>query len=81
MPLRTETTVEYYLDSAYLFYCKEHDCLRVSNNHEDSVLFNGVTQDKVNDFISNYIEYVLEDESLRDRFNFSLLKLEPVKDD
>ena len=38
MPLRTETTVEYYFDKAYLFYCKTHECLRVSDNHEDSEL-------------------------------------------
>ena len=55
MPLRTETTVEYYFDKAYLFYCSTHDCLRVSNNHEDSVLLQGITQKDVNEFISSYI--------------------------
>ena len=72
MPLRTETTVEYYFDKAYLFYCKTHDCLRVSNNHEDSVLLNGVTQKDVNNFISNYISYVLDDDDLKDQFEQSL---------
>jgi len=72
MPLRSETTVEYYLDSAYLYYCKQHDCFRVSNNHEDSVLFNGVEQDKVNDFIANYFEYALEDVDLKDHFRRAL---------
>ena len=69
MPLRTETTVEYYLDNAYLFYCKTHDCLRVSNNHEDSVLFNGVEQKDVDSFISNYIEYVLEQPELKEAYD------------
>ena len=68
MPLRTETTVEYYLDNAYLFYCKEHDCLRVSNNHEDSVLFNGVTRKNIDNFISSYIEYVLDQPELKIAF-------------
>ena len=79
MPLRTETTVEYYLDNAYLFYCKQHDCLRVSNNHEDSVLLSGVEQGDVDNFISSYIEYVLEDTELRDAFKASVKK-QLVKD-
>jgi hypothetical protein len=68
MPLRTETTVEYYFDNAYLFYCKQHDCFRFSNNHEDSVLLNGITQADVDSFISNYIEYVIEDTDLKDAY-------------
>jgi len=72
MPLRTETTVEYYFDSAFMYYCKQHDCLRISNNHEDSVLCNGVTEDRVNNFISNYIGYVLDNEELKEAFDNSL---------
>ena len=72
MPLRTETTVEYYFDNAYLFYCKTHDCFRVTDNHEDSVLLNGVTSKDVNDFIANYFEYALEDEDLKDHFRRAL---------
>ena len=72
MPLRTETTVEYYFDNAYLFYCKEHDCFRFSNNHEDSVLLNGVKQGDVDDFISNYIEYVLDRPELKKTFKEAL---------
>ena len=68
MPLRTETTVEYYFDKAYLFYCKTHDCLRVSNNHEDSVLLNGITQKDVNSFIESYFEYVLDDVPMKEYF-------------
>ncbi len=69
MPLRTETTVEYYFDNAYLYYCKQHDCLRVSNNHEDSVLFNGVEQKDIDSFISNYIEYILEQPELKEAYD------------
>ena len=68
MPLRTETTVEYYFDKAYLFYCKQHDCFRFSNNHEDSVLLNGVEQRDINNFIENYFEYVLEDTPMKEYF-------------
>ena len=72
MPLTTETTYEYYFDSAYLFYCKQHDCMRVSDNHEDSVVLNGVTSKDVNDFIANYFEYSLEDVDLKDHFRRAL---------
>jgi hypothetical protein len=68
MPLRSETTVEYYFDKAYLYYCKQHDCFRVSNNHEDGLLLNGVTSKDVNDFIANYFEYVLEDAPMKEYF-------------
>ena len=68
MPLRTETTVEYYFNNAYLYYCKDHNCFRVSDNHEDSVLLNGVTPENVNNFIANYIGYVLQNDGLKDQF-------------
>ena len=72
MPLRTETSYEYYFDRAYLFYCKQHDCFRVSDNHEDSVCLNGITSENVNDFIANYFEYALEDKDLKDHFRKAL---------
>tara|TARA_R100000234_G_scaffold48720_2_gene29200 strand:+ start:428 stop:691 length:264 start_codon:yes stop_codon:yes gene_type:complete len=72
MPLKTQTTVEYDFNNAYLYYCKQHNCFRVSENHEDSILLNGVTPDKVNDFISSYIEYVLEDTDLKEVFEDSV---------
>ena len=72
MPLRTETMVEYYFDNAYLYYCKQHDCLRVTNNHADSVLLNNITQKDINEFISSYISYVLDDDDLKDQFEQSL---------
>ena len=69
MTLKSDTTVEYYFDNAYLYYCKQHECLRVSNNHEDSVLFNGVEQKNIDSFISNYIEYVLEQPELKEAYD------------
>ena len=74
MTLKSDTTVEYYFDNAYLYYCKTHDCLRCSNNHEDSVLLSGVKQGDVDNFISSYIEYVLEDDNLKDAFKASVKK-------
>ena len=69
MPLRTETTVEYYFNKPYIYYCQHHDCLRVSENHEDSVLCNGLQKDTINDFISNYIGFVLDNEELKEAFD------------
>ena len=68
MPLRTETTVEYYFNKPYMFYCSHHDCLRVAENHEDSILLNGLPKDVINNFIENYFEYVLEDAELKEYF-------------
>ena len=79
MSLKSDTTVEYYFDKAYLYYCKQHNCFRVSNNHEDSLLLNGVEQRDINNFIENYFEYVLEDTDLRDAFKASVKK-QLVKD-
>ena len=79
MPLRTETMVEYYFDNAYLYYCKQHDCLRVTNNHADSVLLNGIEQGDVDNFISSYIEYVLEDTELQGYFKERLAMSKDVK--
>ena len=81
MPLRTETTVEYYFDKAYLYYCSTHDCFRVSNNHEDSVLLNGVTSRDVNKFIESYFEYVLEDAPMKEYFLERLSKVKEAAED
>ena len=58
MPLRTETTFEYYFNNASLYYCKAHDCFRVTDDHEDSVLLNGVTEENIDEFIKMYNKYV-----------------------
>ena len=68
MPLRTETTVEYYFNNPYMYYCKEHECLRVSEHHEDSLLCNGIDRKTMDFFIANYIEYVLEQPELKEAF-------------
>ena len=62
--LTFESTHDYQLSNASLFYCDVHDTLRVSDNYSDSVLLSGVTRKDVNYFIEKYFEYVLEqDES------------------
>ena len=68
MPLRTETTVEYYFNKPYMYYCQHHDCLRVADASGDSILHNDVPQNVINYFISNYIGYVLDNDELKEAF-------------
>ena len=72
MTLRSETTVEYHFKEPYLFYCKHHDTLGISEAYGDSVQLNGVSQENVNDFIKTYFEYVLENEELVEYFKDAL---------
>ena len=72
MTLRSETTVEYYFKEPYLFFCKHHDTLGISEAHGDSVQLNGVSQENINDFIKTYFEYVLDNEELAEYFKNAL---------
>ena len=81
MPLKSETTIEYYFNKPYMFYCSHHDCLRVAENHEDSILLNGIPQDVVNDFIKNYFEYVLDDVPMKEYFLERLNKVKEAAED
>ena len=64
MTLRSETTVEYYFKEPYLFFCKHHDTLGISEAHGDSVQLNGISSENINDFIKTYFDLVLEKEEL-----------------
>ena len=72
MTLRSQTTVEYYFKDAYLFFCKHHDTLGISEAHGDSVQLNGVSEENINAFIKTYFEYVLENEELAEYFKNTL---------
>ena len=58
MPLTYESTHEYCFKDASIYFCKEHDCLRITEGYEDSVLINGITEEKVDEFIKFYNKYV-----------------------
>jgi hypothetical protein len=81
MTLRTETTVEYFFDKPYMFFCKHHDTLGISDNHEDSVQINGVSQDNINTFIEHYFEYVLEDAPMKEYFLERVSKVKEAVED
>ena len=75
MTLRAETTYEYRFKDAYIYYCANHDCLRVTDDHEDSVLLAGVTKKNINDFIECYFEYILDDAPMKEYFKERLSKI------
>ena len=82
MTLRSETTVEYHFNDPYIFFCKHHSTLGISESHGDSVQLTGVTQDNINYFIKNYFSMVLDDEPLKEYFNERLNKIkERVEDE
>ena len=80
MTLRSETTVEYTFKDAYLFYCKHHDTLGISESHGDSVQLTGVTQENINEFIKTYFEYVLDDAPMVEYFKERLDRIKAYED-
>ncbi len=54
MSLSPEITYEYYFKDASIHYCKEHGCLRVTNDFEDSVILHGITEANIDTFIQLY---------------------------
>ena len=80
MTLRSETTVEYYFKEPYLFFCKHHDTLGITEDHGDSIQLNGITQENINDFIKTYFEYVLDDAPMYEYFKERLSKVKEKKE-
>ncbi len=80
MTLQAETTVEYRFKEPYLFYCKHHDTLGISEDHGDSVQLNGITQENINDFIKTYFEYVLDDTPMVEYFKERLSKAKEAEE-
>jgi len=80
MTLKAETTYEYRFRDAYLYYCEHHDCLRVTDDHEDSVLLTGVSKKNINDFIECYFEYILDDVPMKEYFKERLSKVKETEE-
>ena len=58
--LKPELNYHFCLKDASLYYCDDHNTLRVCDSFEDSITLEGVTRKDVNYFIEKYFEYVLE---------------------
>ena len=80
MTLQAETTVEYRFKDAYLFYCKHHDTLGISEAHGDSVQLNGISLENINDFIKTYFDIVLEDQPMLEYFKERLDKVKETEE-
>ena len=62
MTLEFETTHEYYLRDANIYYCSEHEALIVTRDHEDRLLINGVNKETMLKFARKVYTDSLQDE-------------------
>ena len=62
MTLSFESTHEYYLKDAQMWYCEEHTGLVISRDYEDRVVINGLKPDTVLKFAQKIVTKSLEKE-------------------
>ena len=62
MALDFESTHEYYLKDAQIWYCEEHSGLVISRDYEDRVVINGLKPDTVLKFAQEIVKKSLEKE-------------------
>ena len=60
MALTFETTHEYYVRDASIYYCNEHEALIVTRDHEDRLLINGVDHETMLKFARKLIQEDLD---------------------
>ena len=62
MALEFESTHEYYLKDATMWYCEEHRGLVISRDYEDRVVINGLKPETVLKFAQEIVKKSLEKE-------------------
>ena len=62
MALEFESTHEYYLKDATMWYCEEHSGLVISRDYEDRVVINGLKPETVLKFAQEIVKKSLEKE-------------------
>ena len=62
MALDFESTHEYYLKAAQIWYCEEHSGLVISRDYEDRVVNNGLKPETVLEFAQKIVTKSLEKE-------------------
>ena len=62
MSLEFESTHEYYLKDAQIWYCEEHSGLVISRDYEDRVVINGLKPETVLEFAQKIVTKSLEKE-------------------
>ena len=60
MALNFETTHEYYLRDADIYYCDEHEALIVTRDHEDRLLVNGIDSETMLKFARKIVQKDLD---------------------
>ena len=63
MALDFESTHEYYLKDAQIWYCEEHSGLVISRDYEDRVVINGLKPETVLEFAQKIVTKSLEKSS------------------
>ena len=58
--LKPETQYTYYFKNPNLMYCEAHNTLRISEDYEDAVHLEGLSQKDINTFIKFYFKHILE---------------------
>ena len=62
MALEFESTHEYYLKDAQIWYCEEHSGLVLSRDYEDRVVINGLKPETMLKFAQELVKKSLEKE-------------------
>ena len=60
MALNFETTHEYYVADASIYYCSEHEAVIVTRDHEDRLLINGIDKETMLKFARKVIQEDLD---------------------
>ena len=62
MALTFDSTHEYHFQRPSMYYCADHETLRICNNFEDSILVSGIEKKDIDEFFKGYKKYVLKEE-------------------
>ena len=62
MTLSFETTHEYYLKDASMYYCEDHDSLMLTQDYEDRLVITGLKPGTVLKFAQEIVKKSLEKE-------------------
>ena len=60
MTLSFETTHEYYLKDASMYYCEDHDSLMLTQDYEDRLVICGIKPETVLKFAQEIVKKSLE---------------------
>ena len=60
MALNFDTTHEYFLRDADVYYCEDHECLIVTKDYEDKLLINGISYEEMLSFARKLVQKDLD---------------------